>query len=224
MELISESAGILTLLNGTFEVIYDNFVRFDPDSFSQTKGDMILEVIKARLNEIPEFNNPVLIEHLSELIGCFELLTTDHYYKNVHTLSFEKQCRQLNEEQLATFNFNRILLLAILWEYKNGCAAVPLLSNSIQLKFNRGPGDFIEIVAALLESNSVARVDGKKLTRTELIKQFKQLFFIENPNNMDQLLNSRVNNKKDKTPFLTDLKKNFDVYCSKKEEERKSNQ
>jgi len=74
--------------------------------------------------------------------------------------------------------------------------------------------DLLELIVALIETNSVLLNDSK-LSRKELVRNFEQIFSI-NLKDFESKLTRATERKKDTSPYLTKLKLAFDNYCERK--------
>lgn len=84
-------------------------------------------------------------------------------------------------------------------------------------KWNANDTDLLELVAAMHESDSVKRTDGKKLTQKELFEYFQGIFNVK-LNNIHSTLNKAGNRKTGITPYLNRLITAFENYVQEKEE------
>lgn len=83
-------------------------------------------------------------------------------------------------------------------------------------KWNGSATDFLELIAALHQKNSIVRKDGKKLPRIEIIKYFMDFYNLE-IKDVEGMLTRATNRKMNMTPFLDSLKIAFENYGEEKE-------
>ncbi len=81
--------------------------------------------------------------------------------------------------------------------------------------------DLMELIVALIETKSLQREDGKKLTRVELVEYFQELFGIE-MKHAESKLSHTGDRIKEISVFLQKLKLAFENYVQKKEEKLKA--
>jgi|GEM_PF-6075676 len=80
------------------------------------------------------------------------------------------------------------------------------------LKWNASDVDLLELCVALMESDSVRRMDGAELTRKELVEAFVQFLGMNAIKDPDKKLNQAKARKKENTGFLKRLSACFDSW------------
>ena len=90
---------------------------------------------------------------------------------------------------------------------------------SRNIKWKATDTDLIELIVALLETNSIVSNDNK-ISRKELIAEFSAFFGIT-IKDFESKLTRATERKKDNSPYLTKLKQAFENYCESKLDRQK---
>ena len=136
---------------------------------------------------------------------------------------YEYSARYYNDfEKLCGIELKRLeKLIEIELRMPMNTATIPkqeIKSEQTSYSWNSTDTDLIELISAMYQNKSIARKDGKTLTRKELTDYFQGLFGIEIKDVEGKL--TRATGRNDKTPFLDSLKVAFENYGLEKEEKQ----
>lgn len=144
--------------------------------------------------------------------NCKLKYTTEYYPK------FEQQCKLELERLEKKHEIDKKKLTNKAIE-KN-----PIIIQNIvesPYKWNSSDTDFLELFAALYQNQSIARTDGKPLTRKEMQEYFQNIMSL-NIKDVEGKLTKATNRKLNMTPFIDSIKAAFETYAKDKEDRLES--
>lgn len=130
------------------------------------------------------------------------------YGENFNKITFKKSYNNDIQE------FLKELRIRLMQTYSKVIEKIPLSSVKANLKWNKDKIDLLELMAALVESESVL-INGAPITKEYMAKLLSEVFTDIDLTNFHKDLSQATKRKKEKAPYLKLLVKTFEEYARK---------
>lgn len=187
------------------------------------KNNELFLVTEDHSNIVSLLKNHVENYCIIKVDGIFEEYTlTSHNSLCIIPNDFKKYIRDNSYYQYVISEYlilQKQLIQAILFEL-NSYIPPQIEKEMPKMKWHGTDTDLLELIVALLETESLRNMDDRKLSRKEAVKLFEEIFSfqIKDP---ESKLSRATERKMNYSPFLTALKEAFDKYCRNKSEKIK---
>jgi len=172
-----------------------------------TDANQRLQVVRDRLYDLKEWQ--ILYDREeTDVHGKTDYQVTEMYFQKMNllcTIEMERIEKEIDYEKICSlYLLNRLAM-----------TDTDHLHDKSSLNWNGSDTDLVELITALLKTNSIARTDGKKMTQKELMEAFEKFFGMEIKDARVKLQNA-VQRKKTIAPYLEKLLNAFVEYTKER--------